>query len=69
MKNGPNTEQILLTLPDDTPQTMVEFDLAYTQLNEKKAERMWVDLKFENPQMNEIKIRDLNFSRYPRADI
>lgn len=69
VKNGPNTEQILLTLPDDTPQTMVEFDLAYTQLNEKKAERMWVDLMFENPQMNEIKIRDLNFSRYPRADI
>ncbi|MEL6838500.1 MAG: DUF6478 family protein [Pseudomonadota bacterium] len=69
VKNGPNTEQILLTLPDDKPETMVEFDLAYTQLNEKRAERMWVDLMFDNPAMNRITLRDLNFSRYPRAEI
>ena len=69
VKNGPNTEQILMTLPDDGPETMVEFDLAYSQLNEKRAERMWVDLMFENPQMNQIAIRDLNLSRYPRAEI
>lgn len=69
VKNGPNTEQILLTLPNDAPDTMVEFDLAYSQLNEKRAERMWVDLMFENPQMNQITIRDLNFARYPRADV
>ncbi|MDX8346579.1 DUF6478 family protein [Cognatiyoonia sp. IB215446] len=67
--NGPNTEQILLTLPDDTPETMVEFDLAYSQLNEKRAERMWVDLMFENPKMNQITLRDLTFCRHPRADI
>ncbi len=69
VKNGPNTEQILLTLPDDTAETMIEFDLAYTQLNEKRAERIWVDLMFENPSMNQITIGDLNFSRYPRAEI
>lgn len=67
--NGPNTEQILLTLPDDEPETMVEFDLAYSQLNEKRAERMWVDLMFENPKMNQITLRDLTFCRHPRADI
>ena len=69
VKNGPNTEQILMTLPDNGTETMVEFDLAYSQLNEKRAERMWVDLMFENPGMNQITIRDLNFSRYPRAEI
>ncbi len=69
VKHGPNTEQILMTLPDDGPETVVEFDLAYSQLNEKRAERMWVDLMFENPVMNQITIRDLNFSRYPRAEI
>jgi hypothetical protein len=63
VKNGPNTEQVLLTLPADHPDTMVEFDLAYSQINEKRAERMWVDLMFENPQMNQITIRDLNVSR------
>jgi hypothetical protein len=69
VKNGPNTEQILLTLPDDNPETMVEFDLAYSQLNEQRAERMWVDLMIESPAMNKITFRDLNFSRYPRAEI
>ena len=69
VKHGPNTEQILLTLPDAAAETMVEFDLAYSQLNEQRAERMWLDLMIESPAMNKITIRDLNFSRYPRAEI
>jgi hypothetical protein len=69
VKNGPNTEQVLLTLPDATPETMVEFDLAYSGLNERRAERMWIDLMIESPAMNKIDIRDLTLCRYPRADI
>lgn len=69
VKNGPNTEQVLLTLPDDRPETMVEFDLAYSGLNEKRAERMWIDLMIESPAMNRIDIRDLTLCRYPRAEI
>lgn len=69
VKHGPNTEQILLTLPDDRAETEVEFDLAYSQLNEKRAERMWIDLMFENPRMNKITLRDLNICRYPRAEM
>lgn len=69
VKNGPNTEQVLLTLPDDRPETMVEFDLAYSGLNEKRAERMWVDLMIESPAMNRIDLRDLTLCRYPRAEI
>lgn len=69
IKHGPNTEQILLTLPDDREETFVEFDLAYGQLDEKRAERMWMDLMIEKPAMNQIIFRDLNLSRYPRADI
>lgn len=69
IKNGPNTEQIVRELPlsDQTP--MVEFDLAYTKLNEKRVDNMWVDLIFENPQMNQVTIRDLTLSRRPRADV
>lgn len=69
VKHGPNTEQVLLTLPDDQAETMVEFDLAYSQLNEKRAERMWIDLMFENPKMNRIDLRDFNLCRYPRAEL
>jgi len=69
VKNGPNTEQVLLSLPGQTAETMVEFDLAYSGMNERRAERMWIDLMIENPAMNKIDIRDLTLCRYPRADI
>ena len=68
VKHGPNTEQILLTLPD-TQEAMVEFDLAYSQLIEVRAERMWIDLMIEDPAMNRITFRDLNLARYPRAEL
>lgn len=69
IKNGPNTEQQLLTLPADQQEVSVAFDLAYTQLNEARTEKIWIDLLFENPNMNKITIRDLNICRYPRAQI
>lgn len=69
VKHGPNTEQMLLTLPDEDEETMVEFDLAYSALNEQRAERMWVDLMIESPAMNKITIRDFNLCRYLRAEI
>ena len=47
----------------------VEFDLAYSTLNEKRVEKAWVDIIFEGPQMNQVVLRDLTFSRRPRASL
>jgi len=69
IKHGPNTEQIVRELPLDRDEVMVEFDLAYTRLNEKRAERIWIELIFEGPQMNQITLRDITFSRRPRAEL
>jgi len=69
IKHGPNTEQIVRELPLNQDDVMVEFDLAYTQLNEKRAERLWIELIFESPQMNRIILRDITFSRRPRAEL
>ena len=69
IKHGPNTEQIVRELPLHEPEIRVEFDLAYTKLNEKRVERMWLDLIFEGPQMNQIILRDLTFSRRKRAEL
>lgn len=68
VKHGPNTDQIVRELPLGQAEVMVEFDLAYTKINEKRVERMWVDLIFEGPEMNQIVLRDLTFSRQPRAE-
>jgi len=69
IKHGPNTEQMVRELPLHESEVMVEFDLSYTNLNEKRAERIWIDLIFEGPQMNQIIMRDITFSRRPRAEL
>ena len=69
VRHGPNTEQVVLEVPARGGEVVVEFDLAYSQVNDKRIERMWLDLIFEGPEMNQIIIRDLNFCRYPRAEL
>lgn len=70
--NGPNTEEILHELvdlqPGQTSEQVVEFDLAYTEMNEKRLENIWLDLIFEKPQMNSAHIRDMFLSRHMRAE-
>jgi len=67
IRHGPNTEQIVRELPPSKVETTVEFDLAYSNLNEKRIERAWIDLIFENPAMSQVTLRDVTFSRRPRA--
>ncbi|MEM9552609.1 MAG: DUF6478 family protein, partial [Pseudomonadota bacterium] len=69
IKHGPNTEQIVRELDLQQPEVAVEFDLAYTKMNEKRIERAWLDLIFEGPDMNQVILRDLTFARLPRAGI
>ena len=69
IRHGPNTEQIVRELPLNEENIRVEFDLAYSNLNEKRVERAWIDLIFEGPQMNQVILRDLTFSRRPRAHL
>ncbi|KAE9632317.1 hypothetical protein FEE96_00630 [Parasedimentitalea maritima] len=69
IKHGPNTEQLVRELPLNEQSVMVEFDLAYSRLNEKRIEKIWLDLIFESPDMNQVILRDLTFSRHLRAAI
>ena len=69
VKHGPNLEQIVREVPLTGDEVMVEFDLNYSKINEQRVERMWVDLIFEGPEMNQIILRDVTFSRRPRAEV
>lgn len=69
VRHGPNTEQLVRELPIGAEDLSVEFDLAYSEINERRIERIWLDLIFENPQMNQITLRDLTLTRRPRAEI
>jgi hypothetical protein len=69
IRHGPNTEQMVRELPLNESEVVVDFDLAYTKLNEKRVEKAWLDLIFEGPQMNQVVIRDVTLSRRPRAEL
>lgn len=69
VKHGPNVDELLSELPVDEREVMVEFDLAYIKMNEKRLEKIWIDLIFEAPGMNRVLLRDVTLSRRPRADL
>jgi len=69
VRHGPNVEQIVRELPLDEQDVVVEFDLAYSKLNEKRVDAAWIDMIFEGPEMNQITLRDVTLSRRPRAEI
>ncbi len=69
IQHGPNTERLVRDLPiGDTRQT-VDFDLATTRVDTSRVGRMWLDLIFERPDMNGLRIADLVLSRQPRAEL
>lgn len=69
IQHGPNTEQMVRELPLENEEVMVEFDLAYTRMNEKRVEKAWIDLIFEGPEMNQVILRDVTMTRRPRAEL
>jgi hypothetical protein len=69
VKHGPNVEQIVRELPVQDGEVVAEFDLSYTNLVEKRAERIWIDLIFEGPEMNQVILRDVTVARRPRAEL
>ncbi|WBL32708.1 DUF6478 family protein [Sinirhodobacter sp. HNIBRBA609] len=69
IKHGPNTAQVVLQLSCQSGPQSVEFDLGSVKFNEKRVEKVWLDLSFDAPSMNEIVLRDLHLLRHPRAEI
>ncbi len=68
IKSGPNVEQMVRELPLGGDEVMVEFDLDQTKMSENRLERIWLDLIFDGPEMNEINLRDITLTRRPRAE-
>lgn len=73
ISNGPNIEETLRHLGEirqgPARAQVVEFDLALTQMNEMRLDKIWLDLIFESPAMNAATIREMVFSRHLRANV
>lgn len=66
---GPNTDQLVRQVAIHGDRGVAEFDLAYSDINERRLEKAWLDLIFEGPEMNRIAIWDMVLMRAPRADL
>ena len=69
VKHGPNVEQVVREFDGARSEAVVEFDLAASELHERRVDRAWLDLIFEGPHMNQIVLRDVTLSRRPRAEV
>jgi hypothetical protein len=69
IKHGPNVESIVREIPLTEKDVMAEFDLGYSKINEKRIEKIWLDLIFEGPEMNQLILRDVTVTRRPRAEL
>lgn len=71
IRHGPNTDEILRDLPVLTPDPsglqVVEFDLAVTDINVRRLEKIWLDLIFEHPATNVMALEEMILSRHLRA--
>lgn len=69
IRHGPNAEQVLRKLDPTGPSNSVDFDLAHLPLNERRMDKVWLDIILDNPRMNRIVLQDLTVCRHHRADL
>lgn len=69
IKHGPNTEKVLQHVPAGSGTISAEFDLAYTQLNVKRVEKIWLDLIFEDPSGKTFTLQNARMIRRPRSEL
>ena len=70
VQSGPNTEQILRTIPGEAGLGWVDFDLGYVpELAARSIDKMWLDIMVEKPAGNRIELRDLSIAQRPRAEM
>lgn len=69
IEHGPNTDRAAFEVGLDSGERTAEFDLAHVAFDERRVGKMWVDVFFGDPRMNRVLLRDLTFSRRPRAEL
>jgi hypothetical protein len=69
LRHGPNVEQIVRELDLSGRDKYVEFDLFYTQYDPARGRDIWLDLIFQTPTLNVIRLRDLTVVRRPRMSL
>ena len=67
--HGPNSEQMVRKMEWQNGRLSAEFDMAYSKVNDKRIEKIWIDLIFERPSMNLLQMGDFLVVCMPRAEL
>ena len=67
--NGPNTAKNNIRFPQNCECNVLKFNLSTVKIAERRIKTIWVNLIFEAPAMNKVTLRDIIFSRHPRAQM
>ena len=69
IRHGPNTEEIVRDIDLRRPDSTLEYDLFYADMEADQISAVWVDLIFERPAMNRFALKEAVLSRRRRADV
>ena len=69
LRHGPNTEEQVRTLDQQSGRMAAEFDLFYMDILPDTVTDLWVDVIFEAPRLARIEIADVVFMRRRRAGL
>lgn len=67
--HGPNTEQIVRMIEIGDGESFAEFDIFYTELDQKRATNAWVDLIINAPSNYRVLLQDVTLLRRARASL
>ena len=69
LRHGPNVEQIVRGIDVNGRESFVEFDVFYSRFEPSRGKDIWIDLIFQTPSLNIIRLRDLTVLRSPRLSL
>lgn len=71
LRHGPNLAQMVQEVAPDARRpdgALLEFDLAYGDINLRRVSQIWCDILFFGPDFTTAELTEATFSRRPRAD-
>ncbi|GLQ35568.1 hypothetical protein GCM10007939_18510 [Amylibacter marinus] len=69
LQNGPNHQQVAQQIDPLEPDIALDFDLYSTDFSPENTTAVWLDILFDNPEMNQMILRDLCVFARPRPSI
>ena len=69
LNHGPNTEQVVRMIDIGAGESFAEFDVFYTEFEQKRAAGAWIDLIIKDPAHRRVALEEVIILRRARASL